>query len=137
MTKYRRIEDGLDHRLMRESRLEIIEQSGRALKARWNVWEGALNSIGTCQGMIPFGMADIIAAILCDREGIIVTTSGSCFYHEPLYEGEVEARAFFQKSGKVNSTVDVQFYQKGVLCFQSTFIMHATRKTYDSDENGR
>lgn len=116
---------------MRDCDLEVLEQSEDALKARWNVWEGALNSIGTCQGMVPFGVADVIAAILCDREGIVVTKDATCFYHHALYEGEVEAVAFFDKNGKVNANVEVLFYQGGVLCFQSVFTMHATQKTYE------
>lgn len=131
MASYRRIDDGLDLRLIKDSKLEIIEQNKERLTARWHVWDGALNSIGTCQGMIHFGMADVIAAIVCDREGIVVTKDASCFYHKPLYEGEVEVEAFIGKNGKTNITVEVLFYQKGALCFQSIFTMHATRKTYN------
>ncbi|KXB68273.1 thioesterase family protein [Aedoeadaptatus coxii] len=131
MASYRRIDDGLDLRLIKDSKLEIIEQNKERLTARWNVWDGALNSIGTCQGMIHFGMADVIAAIVCDREGIVVTKDASCFYHKPLYEGDVEVEAFIGKNGKTNITVEVLFYQKGALCFQSIFTMHATRKTYN------
>lgn len=131
MASYRRIDDGLDLRLIKDSKLEIIEQNKERLTARWRVWDGALNSIGTCQGMIHFGMADVIAAIVCDREGIVVTKDASCFYHKPLYEGEVEVEAFIGKNGKTNITVEVLFYQKGALCFQSIFTMHATRKTYN------
>lgn len=131
MASYRRIDDGLDLRLIKDSKLEIIEQNKERLTARWHVWDGALNSIGTCQGMIHFGMADVIAAIVCDREGIVVTKDASCFYHKPLYEGDVEAEAFIGKNGKTNITVEVLFYQKGALCFQSIFTMHATRKTYN------
>lgn len=130
MATYRRIEGGLDHRLMESSELEVTRQDEARLEAHWTVWEGALNSIGTCQGMIPFGMADVIAAILCDRDGIIVTKDAACFYHKPLYEGEVETEAFYCKRGKVNSTVEVRFYQEGKLRFQSIFTMHATQKTY-------
>uniref|UniRef100_UPI002AD2B062 hotdog domain-containing protein n=1 Tax=Aedoeadaptatus coxii TaxID=755172 RepID=UPI002AD2B062 len=71
------------------------------------------------------------AAIVCDREGIVVTKDASCFYHKPLYEGDVEVEAFIGKNGKTNITVEVLFYQKGALCFQSIFTMHATRKTYN------
>lgn len=131
MASYRRIDDGLDLRLIKDSKLEIIEQNKERLTARWYVWDGALNSIGTCQGMIHFGMADVIAAIVCDREGIVVTKDASCFYHKPLYEGDVEVEAFIGKNGKTNITVEVLFYQKGALCFQSIFTMHATRKTYN------
>ncbi|CAC9932949.1 thioesterase family protein [Aedoeadaptatus coxii] len=131
MASYRRIDDGLDLRLIKDSKLEIIEQNKERLTARWHVWDGALNSIGTCQGMIHFGMADVIAAIVCDREGIVVTKDASCFYHKPLYEGDVEVEAFIGKNGKTNITVEVLFYQKGALCFQSIFTMHATRKTYN------
>ncbi len=131
MASYRRIDDGLDLRLIKDSKLEILEQNKERLTARWHVWDGALNSIGTCQGMIHFGMADVIAAIVCDREGIVVTKDASCFYHKPLYEGEVEVEAFIGKNGKTNITVEVLFYQKGALCFQSIFTMHATRKTYN------
>lgn len=131
MASYRRIDDGLDLRLIKDSKLEIIEQNKERLTARWNVWDGALNSIGTCQGMIHFGMADVIAAIVCDREGIVVTKDASCFYHKPLYEGDVEVEAFIGKNGKTNITVEVLFYQKGALCFQSIFTMHGTRKTYN------
>ena len=131
MASYRRIDDGLDLRLIKDSKLEIIEQNKERLTARWNVWDGALNSIGTCQGMIHFGMADVIAAIVCDREGIVVTKDASCVYHKPLYEGDVEVEAFIGKNGKTNITVEVLFYQKGALCFQSIFTMHATRKTYN------
>ena len=81
--------------------------------------------------MIHFGMADVIAAIVCDREGIVVTKDASCFYHKPLYEGDVEVETFIGKNGKTNITVEVLFYQKGALCFQSIFTMHATRKTYN------
>ncbi|WP_322621948.1 hypothetical protein, partial [Aedoeadaptatus coxii] len=77
MASYRRIDDGLDLRLIKDSKLEIIEQNKERLTARWHVWDGALNSIGTCQGMIHFGMADVIAAIVCDREGIVVTKDAS------------------------------------------------------------
>lgn len=131
MASYRRIDDGLDLRLIKDSKLEIIEQNKERLTARWHVWDGALNSIGTCQGMIHFGMADVIAAIVCDREGIVVTKDASCFYHKPLYEGDVEVETFIGKNGKTNITVEVLFYQKGALCFQSIFTMHATRKTYN------
>lgn len=131
MASYRRIDDGLDLRLIKDSKLEIIEQNKERFTARWHVWDGALNSIGTCQGMIHFGMADVIAAIVCDREGIVVTKDASCFYHKPLYEGDVEVEAFIGKNGKTNITVEVLFYQKGALCFQSIFTMHATRKTYN------
>lgn len=131
MASYRRIDDGLDLRLIKDSKLEIIEQNKERLTARWHVWDGALNSIGTCQGMIHFGMADVIAAIVCDREGIVVTKDASCFYHKPLYEGDVEVEAFIGKNGKTNITVEVLFYQKGALCFQSIFTMHGTRKTYN------
>ena len=126
MASYRRIDDGLDLRLIKDSKLEIIEQNKERLTARWHVWDGALNSIGTCQGMIHFGMADVISAILCDREGVVVTKSAACFYHAPLYEGEVRAEAAFNKRGKVNDNVEVRFFQKGVLCYQAIFNMHAT-----------
>ena len=63
MASYRRIDDGLDLRLIKDSKLEIIEQNKERLTARWNVWDGALNSIGTCQGMIHFGMADVLSLI--------------------------------------------------------------------------
>ena len=130
MATYRRIDDGLDLRLIEDSKLEILEQDEESLKARWHVWDGALNSIGTCQGMIHFGMADVIAAILCDREGIVVTKDASCFYHKPLYKGDVEVEAFIGKNGKSNIVTEILFYQEGVLSFQSIFTMHATRKTY-------
>lgn len=130
MATYRRIDDGLDIGLIEDSKLEILEQDKESLKGRWHVWDGALNSVGTCHGMILFGMADEIAAIICDREGIVVTKDATCFYHKPLYEGDVEVEAFIGKSGKSNITAEVLFYQKGALAFQSIFTMHATTKTY-------
>ena len=126
MAEFHYLEEGLDHRLMADSELRIIDQKGETLTATWKVWPGAINSAGTCQGMIHFGMADVISAILCDREGVVVTKSATCFYHAPLYEGEVLAEAAFNKRGKVNDNVEVRFFQKGILCYQAIFNMHAT-----------
>ena len=63
MAVFHYLEEGLDHRLMADSELSIKEQEGETLTATWKVWPGAINSAGTCQGMIHFGMADVISAI--------------------------------------------------------------------------
>ena len=126
MARYEYLEDSVDHRLMADSELTVLEQNQEALTATWQVWPGAINSAGTCQGMIHFGMADVISAILCDRKGVVVTQGASCFYHAPIFEGEVVAKAFFNKRGKVNDNVEVHFFQKDKLCFQAIFNMHAT-----------
>ena len=126
MARYNYLEDSVDHRLMADSELNVVERKENSITCTWKVWPGAINSAGTCQGMIHFGMADVISAILCDREGVIVTQSASCYYHAPLFEGEVVAEAFFNKRGKVNDNVEVHFFQKGKLCFQAIFGMHAT-----------
>lgn len=126
MARYNYLEDSVDHRLMADSELKVVERRDDGITCTWKVWPGAINSAGTCQGMIHFGMADVISAILCDREGVIVTQSASCFYHAPLFEGEVVAEAFFNKRGKVNDNVEVHFFQKDKLCFQAIFSMHAT-----------
>ncbi|MDY3118276.1 MAG: hotdog domain-containing protein [Peptoniphilus sp.] len=131
MTAFHYLEEGLDHRLMADSELEILEQDDERLTAKWTVWPGALNSVGTCQGMIHFGMADVISAILCNRDGVVVTRGASCFYHAPLYEGEVRVEAFFNKRGKVNDNVEVHFFQEGELCYQAIFNMHATGVVLD------
>ena len=131
MAVFHYLEEGLDHRLMADSELSIKEQEGETLTATWKVWSGAINSAGTCQGMIHFGMADVISAILCDRKGVVVTKAASCFYHAPLYEGEVTAEAAFNKRGKVNDNVEVRFFQRGILCYQAIFSMHAPGVTLD------
>ena len=88
MDRYEYLQDSVDHRLMDDSELKVVERR--------------------------------------DRGMTVVTQSASCFYHAPLYEGEVVAEAFFNKRGKVNDNVEVHFFQKDKLCFQAIFSMHAT-----------
>ncbi|MDQ0508443.1 Uncharacterized protein, possibly involved in aromatic compounds catabolism [Aedoeadaptatus ivorii] len=136
-SKFRRIEDSVDHRLLDQSKIEFLETADDHLRARWIVWPEALNTIGICHGMIPFGMADTIAAVLSNREEIKVTKDGTCFYHRTMYEGPVDAYAFYQKKGKVNSVVEVVFSQDGKRCFQAVFTMAGVRDGLRAELEGK